>query len=232
MPRADGGESVHLTPNLRLSEEAFPPRRSRGESPRPRRRTRLARLRSGTRPTRLSLESQDVGVEVEAEVGEPAIARSATKRRGRGRRARRRPARPTSPSPPCTAVRPIRSRSPAASAPARRGAARVRYHRRNGLERRDHPPPARPRRGRQAGARRAARQCVPTRRPARPRPHRPHRRRSREAGLPGGAAASLRRARIPDLARAARHSCRTRRASVTEVPVLYRPRRTRFDRWS
>ena len=25
LPRADGGESVHLTPNLRLSEEAFPP---------------------------------------------------------------------------------------------------------------------------------------------------------------------------------------------------------------
>ena len=52
LPRADGGESVHLTPNLRLSEEAFPA--SDGDDAAARRATSSPMPRSRSMPTRSS----------------------------------------------------------------------------------------------------------------------------------------------------------------------------------
>jgi small subunit ribosomal protein S1 len=68
LPRADGAESVHTTPNLQLSEEAFPATEAQAESP---------VLESG--PVEGFQEdpevplAEDAAIEAEAEVGEPAV---------------------------------------------------------------------------------------------------------------------------------------------------------------
>ena len=120
LPRADGGESVHLTPNLRLSEEAFPPRPAT-----PRRGARRAALDDDAQslPSRQSREERAIELAEDAVAPTSAVEllggsrrrgrRGGARRRGdRGRGGRRRPRRP--PSSP-------RRRSPPTS---RRGAGR------------------------------------------------------------------------------------------------------------
>ena len=64
LPRADGGESVHLTPNLRLSEEAFPAASRRCR----RRRPAIARGRGGGASSCAdAVVADDLAVELAAE---------------------------------------------------------------------------------------------------------------------------------------------------------------------
>ena len=258
VPRADGGESVHSTPNLDLSEEASSRRRcrgrgaeSRGRRGRPRPRSSRTRgpttPRSRPRPRRRrgrgEAERRGRGrdadepraaeprpSEAERRRGEAEAAATSRRRRADApaertpaRRDRRRP----SPRPEETSQRVAadsRSPSPAASAPARRCARRVRAARR----------------GRRSRATRSSTTCSRrTRTSARAR--RAPRRGILDAdGRPTAAKIAqavfgdrerlawleallhpLVVARVPHVARAARGSSTPPRVCVTEVPLLY-----------
>ena len=111
VPRADGAESVHSTPDLKLSEEAFPierrrrasseerprargrarraaeaPRRSRGRS-----RPRLAEPSPRSRPRRRVVEADESPSEAAADDGAAEPDRRGRERCGRGDEGRRRP---------------------------------------------------------------------------------------------------------------------------------------------
>ena len=87
LPRADGGESVHLTPNLRLSEEAFPARTREA----PATSDELAEAALALDADAVELAAEAVATEeVAIELAEDAVDRRRAGRRAdeRGRRRR------------------------------------------------------------------------------------------------------------------------------------------------
>ena len=172
VPRADGAESVHTTPDLRLSEEAFP--------------TTSAAVTLGDEDVAEAEAEVDEEAEEAEEIAEEVVARASRPTRPRPRRLRKR----SSPRSSSTRSSPRRSRrriaadeaalevgfravgrrlAPASLDPPARG----RHHRRDrrrqidgarelppawrgdGLQRRDRPSPARDRPRGQGRARRA-----------------------------------------------------------------------------
>ena len=199
LPRADGGESVHLTPNLNLSEDVFPAG-SGGPTRRPRSRPRPRPTRS---PRLAELEADADVAEPEPEaVAEPEVGgRCGAGARGR-RRARGR----------CGARGCLRSPRPP---PSR--SSRTPRHRRRTLRPRSSSKPSRPPTPRQPRAmnRWRSRPSTPTRRPAtsprRLQPRKPCRGRSRSrspaASAPGRARLCMRSSgQAPRPSRATRSS--------------------------
>ena len=227
VPRADGAESVHTMPELRLSEEAFP---TSGAAAIESDEELADELADETVAEEVAEEvvaeevaeeivAEEIAEEIVAEVELEEVDARGSRSRGRdrrrafggaGRRGRLRAVRLR-----LALASPARGRDHRRDRRRQVDSARVLSPTWRGdrVERRDRPPSPCHGSGREGGARRAARRGHPrSRRRTGSRAHRPPRvQRSRGARLPRAAAPSTRLARVHDVARPARGASRPAR---------------------